>query len=62
MAWFFAFFILSGFCGLAYQVVRLCVVMAPFGVTTPLIAIVLSVFMAGLAVGIWGAGRLARPN
>jgi predicted membrane-bound spermidine synthase len=59
MGWFFAFFILSGFCGLVYQVVWLRIAMATFGVTTPLVSIVLSVFMAGLAAGSWGAGRLA---
>jgi spermidine synthase len=60
MGWFSAFFILSGFCGLVYQVVWLRIAMATFGVTTPLVSIVLSVFMAGLAAGSWGAGRLAR--
>jgi len=59
MGWFFAFFLLSGFCGLVYQVVWLRIAMAAFGVTTPLVSIVLSVFMAGLAAGSWGAGRLA---
>lgn len=57
---FFAFFFLSGFCGLVYQVVWLRMAMADFGVTTPLVSIVLSVFMAGLALGSWGAGRFVR--
>jgi len=57
---FFLFFFLSGFCSLVYQVVWLRVAMAAFGVTTPLISIVLSVFMAGLALGSWSAGRLVR--
>jgi spermidine synthase len=60
MACFFGFFVLSGFCGLVYQVVWLRISMADFGVTTPLISIVLSVFMAGLAVGSWGAGHMAQ--
>lgn len=60
ITWFFGFFLFSGFCGLVYQVVWLRIAMADFGVTTPLISIVLSVFMAGLAAGSWGAGRLAR--
>jgi predicted membrane-bound spermidine synthase len=34
--------------------------MASFGVTTPLVSIVLSVFMGGLALGSLAAGRLAR--
>ena len=57
---FFVFFFLSGFCSLVYQVVWLRVAMADFGVTTPLISIALSVFMAGLALGSWGGGRLVR--
>ena len=60
MGWYFAFFIVSGFCSLIYEVVWLRLAMASFGVTTPLISIVLSVFMAGLALGNWGGGRLAR--
>lgn len=57
---FFGFFFLSGFCSLVYQVVWLRVAMADFGVTAPLISIVLSIFMAGLAVGSWAGGRLMR--
>jgi spermidine synthase len=57
---FFLFFFLSGFCGLVYQVVWLRLAMADFGVVTPLVSIVLSVFMAGLALGSWGGGRLVR--
>ena len=58
--WFFVFFCVSGFCSLVYEVVWLRLAMAEYGVTTPLVSIVLSVFMAGLALGSWGAGRLAR--
>src|SRR6185295_19399226 len=57
---FFGLFLVSGFCGLVYQVVWLRIAMAQFGVTTPMVSIVLSVFMAGLALGSWGAGRIAR--
>jgi spermidine synthase len=60
MILFFGFFFLSGFCSLVYQVVWLRVAMADFGITTPLVSIVLSVFMAGLALGSWGGGRLVR--
>jgi spermidine synthase len=60
MGWYFAFFIVSGFCSLIYEVVWLRLAMAAFGVTTPLVSIVLSVFMAGLALGSFGGGRLAR--
>ncbi len=60
--WFFAFFVASGFCSLVFQVVWLRLAMAAFGVTSPLVAIVLSVFMAGLAAGSWAGGRLARRS
>lgn len=56
---FFLFFILSGFCSLVYQVVWLRIAMADFGVTSTLISIVLSVFMAGLSFGSWTGGRIA---
>jgi predicted membrane-bound spermidine synthase len=55
---FFAFFLISGFCSLVYEVVWLRLAMASFGVTIQLTSIVLSVFMAGLALGSWLAGRL----
>ena len=58
MAWYFSFFVVSGFCSLVYEVVWLRLAMAAFGVTTPFVSIVLSVFMAGLALGSWAAGRL----
>ena len=56
MAWFFIFFFVSGFCSLVYQVVWLRLAMAAFGVTTPFVSIVMSVFMAGLALGSWAVG------
>ena len=59
---FFAFFLVSGACSLVYEVIWLRLAMAAFGVTTPLVSIVLSVFMAGLALGSWGGGRLARSR
>jgi len=57
--WFFAFFLISGFCGLVDEVVWLRIAMAQFGVVTPLVSTVLSVFMAGLALGSWWGGRLS---
>ena len=60
-AWF-AFFFVSGACSLVYQVVWLRLAMAAFGVTTPMVSIVIATFMAGLAVGSWAAGRLARRD
>jgi spermidine synthase len=59
---FFGFFFLSGFCSLVYQVVWLRVAMAGFGVTTPLVSIVLSIFMAGLALGSWAGGYVVRSR
>lgn len=58
-AWF-AFFFVSGACSLVYQVVWLRLAMAAFGVTAPMVSIVIATFMAGLALGSWAAGRLAR--
>lgn len=58
--WFFAFFFVSGFCSLVYEVVWLRLGMAKFGVTTPMVSIVLSVFMAGLGLGSWAGGRFIR--
>jgi len=58
--WFFLFFLVSGFCGILYELVWLRLAMAQFGVTTPLVSIVLSTFMAGLGAGSWGAGALIR--
>jgi spermidine synthase len=60
MPWFFWFFFVSGFASLIYEVVWLRLAMAAFGVTTPFVSIVLSVFMAGLAIGSWAGGRIAR--
>ena len=59
ITWWFFFFLGSGFAGLVYEVVWLRLAMAAFGVTTPLVSIVLSVFMAGLALGSWLGGRLS---
>jgi spermidine synthase len=56
LRWYFAFFVVSGFCGLVYEVVWVRLAMASFGVTTALVAIVLSMFMAGLGLGSWCAG------
>ena len=57
-----SFFVISGFCGLVYEVVWLRLAMTNFGVTTPLVSIVLSVFMGGLALGSWLVGRLTQPT
>ena len=60
MAWLFACFLLSGLCSLVYQVTWMRAAMAAFGVTTPSVSIVLSVFMAGIALGSWGGGLFVR--
>jgi predicted membrane-bound spermidine synthase len=53
---FFLFFV-SGFCSLVYQVVWTRMAFAAFGIITPVLSVVLSVFMLGLAVGSWAGGR-----
>ena len=58
MIWFFGFFFVSGFCSILYELIWLRLAMAQFGVTTALVSIVLSMFMAGLGVGSWLAGAL----
>ncbi|HEV2445121.1 MAG TPA: fused MFS/spermidine synthase, partial [Candidatus Sulfopaludibacter sp.] len=45
---------------LVYEVVWLRLCMAKFGVTTPMVSIVLSVFMAGLGIGSWAGGALVK--
>src|SRR3981081_4196021 len=47
----FVLFFCSGFCSLLYQVVWVRLAFAHFGVITPVLSCVLSVFMAGLGVG-----------
>jgi spermidine synthase len=56
MDWISAFFFISGFCSLLYELIWLRLAMAQFGVTTALTSIVLAVFMGGLGAGSWGAG------
>jgi spermidine synthase len=63
LTWYFLFFFLSGFCSVLYELVWLRESMAQFGVTTAMVSIVLSVFMAGLGVGSWASGKwLGRFN
>jgi len=54
----FLLFFVSGFCSLVYQVVWTRMAFASFGIITPVLSVVLSVFMLGLAVGSWAGGRL----
>jgi predicted membrane-bound spermidine synthase len=60
MIWYFLFFLVSGFCSILYELIWLRLAMAQFGVTTPLVSIVLSMFMAGIGLGSWAAGHFAR--
>ena len=60
MIWFSVFFFLSGLCSIVYELVWLRLAMAKFGVTTALVSIVLSAFMAGLGAGSWLAGVALR--
>src|SRR5262245_65140591 len=53
----FLLFFLSGFCGLLYQVVWTRMAFASFGIITPVLSVVISVFMLGLSLGAWGGGR-----
>ncbi|HYB77003.1 MAG TPA: hypothetical protein VEE85_02290 [Candidatus Bathyarchaeia archaeon] len=62
MNWFFIFFFISGFCSVLYELVWLRLSMAQFGVTTAMVSIVLSVFMAGLGAGSWLSGRWLRER
>jgi spermidine synthase len=62
MRWYFVFFVVSGFCSLVYEIVWLRLSMASFGVTTALVSIVVSMFMAGLGLGSWGTGILVRSS
>ncbi|MEZ6037287.1 MAG: hypothetical protein R3F29_07385 [Planctomycetota bacterium] len=56
----FLLFVVSGFCGLVYQIVWLRLAFAAFGIVTPVLSVLLSAFMAGLALGSWLGGKLAR--
>ena len=53
----FLFFFVSGFCSLLYQTVWLRLALASFGVVTPVVSVVMSVFMLGLGLGSFLGGR-----
>ena len=55
----FLLFLLSGFSSLVYQVVWLRLAFAHFGIVTPVLSLVLSVFMLGLGAGSLLGGRWA---
>jgi spermidine synthase len=60
MGWYFLFFFVSGFCSILYEIIWLRLSIAQFGVTSAQVSIVLSMFMAGLGLGSWGAGYAIR--
>jgi len=53
----FLLFLVSGFCGLLYQVVWVRLSYSHFGVITPVLSVVISVFMLGLSLGSWIGGK-----
>jgi spermidine synthase len=53
----FVLFLVSGFSGLVYQVVWVRLAFAAFGITTPVLSVVISVFMLGLSLGASAGGR-----
>jgi spermidine synthase len=57
----FALFFISGFCGLLYQVIWVRLAFASFGIITPVLSVVISVFMLGLCLGSWSGGRMIKP-
>jgi predicted membrane-bound spermidine synthase len=50
-------FFLSGFAGLVYQLIWTRQAFASFGVITPVLSVLISVFMLGLSLGSWAGGR-----
>jgi len=63
MSWYFTFFFLSGFCSVLYELVWLRLSMAQFGVTTPQVSIVLSMFMAGMGPPpLWNLCQACRSS
>src|SRR5262249_16372400 len=58
----FLLFFCSGFCSLLYQVVWVRMAFAHFGVITPVLSVVLSVFMLGLGLGSWLGGKWVHES
>ncbi len=53
----FGLFFLSGFSSLVYQVVWTRMAFASFGIISPVLSVVISMFMLGLSIGSWAGGR-----
>jgi spermidine synthase len=54
----FACFFISGFCSLLYQILWTRLAFAHFGIITPVLSLIVSVFMLGIGIGSIAAGRL----
>lgn len=59
-AFLFLLFFLSGFCSLLYQVIWIRKAFSSFGIITPVLSVVISVFMMGLFGGSWYGDRLTK--
>jgi spermidine synthase len=62
VTWYLVFFLFSGFCSILYELIWLRLAIAQFGITTPVVSTVLSMFMAGIGLGSWIGGRFARKT
>ena len=56
----FLMFVVSGFCGLLYQVIWIRIAYASFGIITPVMSVVISVFMLGLLFGSAAGGPVVK--
>lgn len=56
----FLLFFLSGFCSLLYQVIWIRKAFSSFGILTPVLSVVISVFMMGLFGGSWFGDRITK--
>ncbi|MBV8375054.1 MAG: hypothetical protein JO302_06050, partial [Candidatus Eremiobacteraeota bacterium] len=55
----FGCFFVSGFCSLLYQVAWTRLAFAHFGTITPVLSLIVSVFMLGIGIGSLGGSRWA---
>src|SRR2546423_2246855 len=53
----FLLFFVSGFSSLVYQVVWTRMAFATFGIISPVLSVIISVFMLGLCLGAWAGGK-----
>lgn len=56
----FLLLFISGACSLSYQILWTRLAYASFGIITPVLSVVISVFMLGLSLGSWLAGKYAK--